>query len=469
MKIKYIFIVVVTFFTISCENPDTFLDVLPTGRVIPSTLEDFESLLNSYTPLRDRNQVLKMTDPDIVMNATTFELLYNNEYKEAYKWNSNMYTVDQNDPEYIDVYNYIYVYNFILSLVDDAEPGKINPAERTNIKAEAYAQRAFEYFCAVNQYAHHYDPANPDAQGIAMPLEPNLELSIGYSTVGEVYAQIISDSETALSLFSDSYPDLRTDGNYRPGKASIYALLAEVYLYMGDFDKALTNSNKALAMHNFLYDYNTIDFANPDDLWAGYTNEDIQRITLNKEVFWARYIDYGGYVPYYTLYSPEVVALFDQNNDRRWYLHATQEARNGAFNVSPDYLFVYSRGERPNGLGVSRLILTNAEAKVRTGDGAGAIAALNTLLEKRISNFTPIAFTDNAAALQLVKNERRKELFGSGLNVFDQKRYHVYGETVPTYTRVAPDTGDPLTLAPGADGYVVNVPLGVKSLNPNLN
>lgn len=468
MKIKHIYILVLTIFTISCD-PDTFLDVLPTGRVIPSTLQDFESLLNSYTPLRERNQVLGMMDPDISMNTTTFDLLYYNSLNEAYKWKSELYTVDETDPEYKDIYFYIHTYNFILGEVDGAEPGDINPAERTNIKAEAYAQRAFEYFNAVNQYAHHYNPSNPDAQGIPMPLEVNLEASLGYSSVGEVYTQIISDSETALSLFTDSYPAVRTDGNYRPGKASIYALLAEAYLYMGDFDKALENSNIALSMYDFLYDYNTIDFANLDDVWAGYNNQEIQTITLNKEVLWARYITYGGYIPFYTLYTPEAAALFDQANDRRWYLHATQAGRNGAFTVEPDYLFVYSRGERPNGLGVSRLMLTNAEAKVRTGDGAGAINTLNTLLEKRISNFTAYSHSDDATTLQLIKNERRKELYASGLNVFDLKRYHAYGDAVPTYTRVAPDTGETVTLAPGDDGYVVNIPLSVKALNPNLN
>ena len=75
-------------------------------------------------------------------------------------------------------------------------------------------------------------------------------------------------------------------------------------------------------------------------------------------------------------------------------------------------------------------------------------------------------FADNAAVLKRVKEERRKELIATGYNFVDQKRYHAYGDAVPTFTRTI--GSKTVTLAPGSANYVLEVSPKVKSLNPNL-
>lgn len=469
MKKTYIYLLL-TFLTLSaCQSPDDFLDVEPTGLIIPSTLEDIDKLLQNYAILREVGQNTRFMDPDVYHNDASFASIANTTKDvNAYAWKHDIFPIGVNDKDYNDFYFYIHTMNYILENVNGVDPGNFNPANRDILKAEALAQRAFEYFLVVNEYSHHYDPANPDLPGVAMPLNIDLQAQLGRSTVGEVYEQMLKDLNEALSLLGNNYQAINSYANFRPGRASIFALIAEINLFMGDFDEAVANSNTALSLYDFLYDYNTVDFANPSNLWSGYNNGSLWYTgTLNKENMWNRY-NYWSFSRPFHLYAPELEALYDKDNDRRWYLFATQTSSAGV-DVSPNYIYMHANSERCNGLTVPRLMLTNAEAKARTGDGAGAIAVLNTLLPNRMSTFTTLSHTNDATTLQIVKNERRKELAGTSINLFDQKRYHVYGDVVPTYTRINPETGETIELKPGDDGYVVKIAPAVTDQNPNLN
>lgn len=467
-KHKYLYILVLVVTILSCEKPDDFLDVIPTGRVVPTTLEDFNNVLNTIDPMFTRNVNTKFFDPDILMNDITYTLISNNNASvNAYAWQSDLTLIDESNPDYNECYQFIHIANFVLSEIDDAEVGTFNPKDRVNLKAEAYALRAIELFLAVTEFAPAYDPNNRDLPAIPMPLEVDLQALYSKSTLGEVYDQILADANSALSLFTPEYPDYNRVGNHRPGKASVHALLAEVHLNMGNFEEAKNHSNIALAKHNFLYDWNTIDFVDSNDLFSGYNVEFYNQVDGSEETLWSRSLEWGSSNTIH-VYHPDLVALFDQTNDRRWYLKSTQTTSSNQ-DVSPDFLYFFPRAYSQIGMTVPRLILTNAEAKARTGDGPGAIAVLNTLLQNRISNFTPLVHSDNATTLQTVKNERRKELHGTALNLLDLKRYHVYGENIPTFTRTIPLGGTTVTLEPGDDDYYVKIPAQVRDLNPNLN
>jgi hypothetical protein len=113
-------------------------------------------------------------------------------------------------------------------------------------------------------------------------------------------------------------------------------------------------------------------------------------------------------------------------------------------------------------------MLDNAEAKVRNGDGQGAIDMLNQLAVYRYTTReATFTYTNDADALQEVKDERRRELCYTGNNFIDQKRYFAYGETIPTFTRTIP-SGETFTLEPGSDKWVVPIARLVQYSNPNL-
>lgn len=69
------------------------------------------------------------------------------------------------------------------------------------------------------------------------------------NTVAEVYNQIMSDLKTATPLL----PEVATNV-YHPNRTIGYAFQARMFLYMGDYENALTNANEALKLNDQLLD-----------------------------------------------------------------------------------------------------------------------------------------------------------------------------------------------------------------------
>jgi len=165
--------------------------------------------------------------------------------------------------------------------------------------------------------------------------------------------------------------------------------------------------------------------------------------------------------------------LIDRFNDQRFLLFSSSETdASGGFGnivVSPNVAYASKLKASQAGLTVANLTLVNAEACIRDNDKAGAINALNTLLVKRINNYTLLVdsdFADNAAVLSKVKTERRIELMATGNNVIDLKRYHALGESIPEFIRTV--NSIEYKLEPGSSKYVLPIPAKVQSLNPNF-
>lgn len=100
----------------------------------------------------------------------------------------------------------------------------------------AYFARALAHFCLCNAYGQPYS-YTPDAShpGVPVVVEiPGFEDQIPRQTVADVYKQVIVDLETSLGILDNSSI---TDCTHINGIAC-EALLARVYLYMGDYDKA---------------------------------------------------------------------------------------------------------------------------------------------------------------------------------------------------------------------------------------
>lgn len=71
--------------------------------------------------------------------------------------------------------------------------------------------------------------------------------------MAQTYEQILNDLQESVELLP---AQLTTP--YRPSKAAAFALLARVYLAMGNYDKALLSAEECLKLHNSLLDYNSI-------------------------------------------------------------------------------------------------------------------------------------------------------------------------------------------------------------------
>ena len=121
----------------------------------------------------------------------------------------------------------------------------LTPMVKQHLLGEAYFMRAFYYFYLVNLYGD-------------VPLVLNTDYTINAvikrSAKAEVYNQIVKDLQQAQSLLSEGF--LKGDGinlypsgseeRVRPNKWAATALLARVYLFMGQWANAETQASSVL-------------------------------------------------------------------------------------------------------------------------------------------------------------------------------------------------------------------------------
>ncbi|MGJ5643063.1 RagB/SusD family nutrient uptake outer membrane protein [Formosa sp. S-31] len=461
---KLILFAISTIFFYSC-NPDEFLDVVPTGSKIPNTIEDFDKLLENPEPTYIGWANIVHMDPDILLTDELYNGLLNDFQRNQYRWSSELYLQNETDNSWKYRYKNIYVYNLIIQDINDADLSERTEEDRKVIKGQAYAQRAFSYFYLVNEYAPHYSNATLNTPAVPMPLQPDLTAQLPRSTVGEIYAQIEKDLNTAEPLLENFTAIDET--NFRPGKASILGLRAWIALYKGDFEAAKTYADEALSLYNFMYDYTQFTLRTPGNTWSGLSTNELYFGTTTQDNVWAKYYNFSYNRPG-MLYNPDLIPLYDQDNDYRFVLYANHFTYAGA-DVSPNFAYSRINSERQVGVTTPDLYMISAEGHARTGNTATAIERLNTLLDNRILNYTPMSssdFSGDAALLQFIKDERRKEFFATGKTWFDMKRYHAYGESIPTFTRTI--DGQTITLEPGSDKYVVPISPKILNQNPNL-
>ncbi|RLD70789.1 MAG: hypothetical protein DRI98_07000 [Bacteroidetes bacterium] len=447
---------------------DEFLDVIPTGKVIPNTVEDFDKLLNNPSLVYNTWGNMAYMDPDLYMPENNYNNMWQSKWRKQYTWSEDPIDEKDQDPDWNTRYKYIYVYNTIINHIDEAPLGSRIESDRALVKGDAFAQRAMDYFLLVNEYAPHVTDDTWDTPAIPMPLVEDLQIQLPRSTIGEIYDRILADLSEAETLLADG-PAIREEANFRPGTASVKALLGTIYLYFGDWALAEQYTSEALAQYDFVYDFNELDHIVPGEPWSAFDNDREFLYTQDhKSSVWGRTHRTWFYDPA-NLYSPSLRDLYNHETDRRWYLQSGEytwyDQRNSTL---PNYVFIRDYAATNAGMTSPRLMLDNAEAKVRNGDGPGAIDMLNQLAVYRYTTRdTTFTYTTDAAALQEVKDERRRELCFTGVNFIDQKRYHAYGETIPTFTRTIPD-GETFTLEPGSDKWVVPIARLVQYSNPNL-
>lgn len=123
------------------------------------------------------------------------------------------------------------------------------PGQKASINADlaqAYFVRAFTTLelSLVYGQTYTYTPDGSHLGGTLITTFPSLSSQIVRRTVKDIYSQVIADLNTAISLWGDnSTPD---DIHYASGDAA-KALLSRIYLYMADYDTALSYADGLLS------------------------------------------------------------------------------------------------------------------------------------------------------------------------------------------------------------------------------
>ena len=437
-----------------------YLDIKPKGEKIPTTVSDYETLLNyeSVQKVSDTYPAYLTDDvflPDVAEGTATPGLnSVDQSIRNLYLFKKEVFGDAQDDGFWFASYNRIYYYNTVIDNIMNADGS--DEQQKLSIRAEALISRALEYLYLVNGYAKYYDVRTAESDpGVPLILDEDIsKKNLVRASVKDVYAQIQSDLQTAL-------PNLpvQAKGNaFRASKAAGYGVLAKMYLYMGNYTEALKAANAVLEMNNSLLDLKKYAVVKPQSS-IGRTNvpQDID----NPENIYIKFAPYVYGLSSKVFGSDELISLFSED-DMRLQVYFTKNFRN-----IPTDKYVWAPYLRAN-LAVSspEIYLIAAECEAREGSIERAIALINKLRDNRIKNNTDIVATDRNDALQKVLEERRRELAMSGMvRYIDLKRLNQESQFAKTVTHV---TGEgTFRLEPNSPLYVLPIPAKVMRFNKN--
>ena len=437
-----------------------YLDIKPKGEKIPTTVSDYETLLNyeSVQKVSDTYPAYLTDDvflPDVAEGTATPGLnSVDQSIRNLYLFKKEVFGDAQDDGFWFASYNRIYYYNTVIDNIMNADGS--DEQQKLSIRAEALISRALEYLYLVNGYAKYYDVRTAESDpGVPLILDEDIsKKNLVRASVKDVYAQIQSDLQTALPNLP-----MQAKGNaFRASKAAGYGVLAKMYLYMGNYAKALKAANAVLEMNNSLLDLKKYAVVKAQSS-IGRTNvpQDID----NPENIYIKFAPYVYGLSSKVFGSDELISLFSED-DMRLQVYFTKNFRN-----IPTDKYVWAPYLRAN-LAVSspEIYLIAAECEAREGSIERAIALINKLRDNRIKNNTDIVATDRNDALQKVLEERRRELAMSGMvRYIDLKRLNQESQFAKTITHV---TGEGMfSLEPNSPLYVLPIPAKVMRFNKN--
>ncbi len=308
------------------------------------------------------------------------------------------------------------------------------------LKGDNLFIRGLLIFNAVNVFGRPFWD-EPD-KNLGIPLDVNaLAKELPRNTVKECFEQAVSDFKQAAGIFPDEISD-RTFAN----KAACYGMLSTLYLYMGGTFTAPDQTYNRLAADyadsTFNMQYDVIELLKGENLKDLYENPKTNREILfafytgnfpgeigniiHDFYYWSGYESQAASYPYSCIISRDYEKIMDKTKDLRWQYFTEPSLRfDGRFcttkyNGGKSYSFSdYCKFYAPTVfLRAGEVLLNRAEARVKTGENAKALADLNQVRER--AGLAPLDGLSGQALFDEIFTERRREL------AFEAKTYYDY-------------------------------------------
>ncbi|PNE24677.1 hypothetical protein BHU16_05720 [Tannerella sp. oral taxon 808] len=314
-------------------------------------------------------------------------------------------------------------------------------AEMSQIYSEALVVRALVHFDLARVYGYPYTMDGGASLGVPIVLKPLATNELPKrSTVKEVYAQVIKDLQKAIN-----------DGKLGKEKNNGYithwtakALLARVYLYMGDNANAKKEAVEVIEKSPYEL-WTNAEYANRvwDKTVGAHEKEMILELLNASSDDWtdregiAYLYNEFGYDDAIATKSFCELLQADTNDVRLTAMLASRSKKlkelYGTDKVWINKFPANNQGEmRLNSvplLRLSEMYLIAAEAAAKLNDHATAAKYLNAIVLRANPKATPVADAD--ATVDRILLERRKELVGEGHRFFDAMRNN---QTIVRYT-----------------------------------
>ena len=329
-------------------------------------------------------------------------------------------------------------------VIDNIASITSSTAEADRVEGEAKFLRALTYFDLVRHFGPTYEAGVTNSQlGVPLRLtgitDYSADISIARSSVEQVYTQVVSDLTDAVSL-------LPADNDYFADAAAAEALLARVYLQMGNYTGARD------AAHSVI----TTSGHSMAPTFAGAFNNDADGVE--------------------DIFSFQVTSQTGENDLINYYAHEALGGRGGDISVTADYialfdapgvderaLFTYVSDQSGDDLTskytnqfgnvpvirLAEMYLIRAECNFReaTTIGETPLDDINNNIRGRLS-----APALGSVDLDDILNERQLELAFEGHLIHDMKRT---GRSVGT-------------IAYDADELVLPIPQSEMDTNPGV-
>ncbi|MDW8850815.1 RagB/SusD family nutrient uptake outer membrane protein [Flavobacterium sp. MMLR14_040] len=438
----------------SCDN---YLDEVPKGSKVPTTLADFEAFIrDEYT-----NQSVDVTQALNLLNdkyVTIASISSDRFVKANYMWDEEANRIVLNQADEGTFYrSYAGISTFNLIIENALTATEATEEQKRAVWAEAKILRAMNYFNLANFYADTYQ-ASTAATKLSVPLITSASINAPSKQVSiqEIYDFILKDVNEALP-----YLPKVSQTALHPNLGAGYAFYARVYLQMNNYTEALKYADLALAENNKLYNwvqnYNTYkaiiidpnsDTTTPSPMGYNYVENYSYRHGSSTSLGTENSI------------PVERAARFEAGDARflsRWKLRTV--------GADTYYRRILSGNFNYGGMTTVEVYLIKAECLARAGQITQALDVLNTVRKTRIlpEVYQDITTSDQATALNAIFKTKNNELILTIVPFADARRLNAEGVYKVSFTKV--DAGTTYTLSSESHLWTMPFPQGATN-NP---
>ncbi len=396
--------------------------------------------------------------PDIQCDLAYAVNGYTNTFGNIWRWDI-LSTNSEITAVYASLYDVIARANFMLEYAPRVELTLTNDDEweqYNQICGEAYFARAYAYSELIKLFCKPYESSQQAEQelGVVIVTKYHTDEPMRRSSLAKSYDRVIQDLELAAELMDldeKSFSGSIYSSSYF-NEYTAYALRARVALYMKDYERAIEYSTLVIESGFYALSSTTTlltsDLSHFSYMWQyDEATEIIWKVgfTINSyggalgQVFFN--YDYTSMKPDYVP-AEMVLNLYDQNDLRYgnyFYTYTTGHSHGLSWPLLVKYFgnmnffnsnILHVSMPKPLRLAEQYLIRAEAYAEGRGNYGA-ASNDIASLREARYQSFGGgVSLTANNA-MQIIEEERIKELYMEGFRLMDLKRWHKGFERKP--------------------------------------
>lgn len=418
-----------------------FLDERPNkALLVPTTLADLQVLLDNTQVFNLTPNLTAIADGDYVAEPKGLPSYNLDMERNSYIWAKDIFAGMRNI-DWNNLYKQVFYANIVLEGMDKLPADQQRSAQGMSIRGTALFFRAVAFYNLAGMFAAPYRPGNLNLPGVPLRLQADVTARVDRGTLQATYARILADLSAARALLPQAVT-VKT----RPTITAAWAMHARISLAMADYPAAGKYADSVIAGDPALLDYNQLNPAasRPFPRVLPYGND---------EVIWHSALMAYSFDPpsAITAVVPELYNSYAAN-DLRKQLFFTQRVA-GKFTFRGNYSGVLVLF---GGLAADETYLIRAECRARAGDLTGAMSDLNTLLSKRWvkGTFVPLNAGNAGVALELVLQERRKELLGRNLRWSDVRRLNLSLQRTLNGQEYRLDAGSPRQVYPIPDDEI---------------